>query len=437
MRRHLIKDKLSLESQEPAQELDQETDYAGSEDAQEAEAAMEAEQQQIDDAVDVMVALEELAACVPAGAALDLQSAKILDTAAGQLFARVGFAQTTTGVALEDFEPQTFKEGEIPTAPPMDQRQGATTGMLASIRDKAKKVWAAIIEALLSAKRWLKEHVRQLFDDSETLIKKAEALGKRATSSKESFIKFTQHMTQTRLDEITSGLQVYGTMPTDMAKAAHTTANLVLMQLNRVRSESLHNGEFFKKITNPELSIKYDPARQKEYSGLTERGEETGVEGQDGYTAAASPGMLGGYQIVQQLPTERLEGEQALRAMLETPKLVRTSRLTRRDAATMPLYSTAVVANAVKEVASAVRTFRDLQPKLDKLVDELVARARMFSSDKESPNAWQKRYLAAGPRMFVSEPARVVSYALKTCRTLLYYGKISVDRETGKYSFNF
>lgn len=388
--------------------------------------AMEERLDAVDEAFDVVAALEELAELTKAGP-LTKPAAKAMSIATEHLLGRVGIADSV--VAMEDFDKSDaidVESKEVKDAPAADPT--AATG--SKIMAKVKQIWQAIIQALIKAKRWIKDHLRRLFDDSASLLRRAEALEKTATTNVPSAEVIAQQVDLPRLVGMMRNLTLYGKFPSNIAKAAHDTAGLLTMQFNRLHSPSLLDGSFLQKISDPAFinNIKYEPHRQLEQSALTEHGkdidEATGRASTGDFTVHSSVEMLGGYRIVQAVLDHSAMGEDALRAMVHTPELMKVRGSFDPNVGTSNLESSKVVAGAAKVICQSVANVRDLQTRLDKLSDEMIEACKKLEHSAEHSSTWQRYYLSKAPRMFVSEPAKLVSYGLRIARTLLNYAEL-------------
>lgn len=393
-------------------------------------AALEQQCDAVDEAFEVSVALEELAELTKSGP-LSASAAKAISIATEHMLGRIGIAESV--VALEDFDKSDAVDVE---AKEVQDSAAATSKTGSAIMSKVKQIWQAIIQALIKAKRWIKDFLRRLFDDSSSLLKRAEALAAKADTRVPLAQEFWRAANPLLLQGLVRNLSQHGHWPQNIAKAAHDTAGILTMQFNRLHSPSLVDGSFLEKIADPAYvnNIKYNPHDQIEQSHLTEKGadidKEAGLSSTGDFTVHATPGMLGGYRIVQAILDRSATGEDALRAMVHTPELKLTNPGNSQQVNGADIESAKVIAGAAKVMAQCVVNVRDLQSRLDKLADEMIAACKRLENDAEHRSTWQRYYLSKAPRMFVSEPAKLVSYALRTARAMLQYGELVLQVST-------
>ena len=127
------------------------------------------EDAQVEEAAEVVEALESIAECLKISAAnggLDKHAAAAIGKATQYMYGRVGI-KSKSMPALESFGGTS-------------SRVGATQLAMEDIKDKAKEIWAAIVAAFKRMLAWVVDHFNKIFGSAEKLQKRAQAVIKMA-----------------------------------------------------------------------------------------------------------------------------------------------------------------------------------------------------------------------------------------------------------------
>lgn len=367
------------------------------------QAALDTDITGINEAADVMHALEELALALPAGE-LDPQTHKAVSIATEHMCARVGLA-----VSLEDATPgeQTAKW----------------------IANKVVVIWKAIVAALQRALQRFKGFIVRLMDMSGRVEKRAQAL---IAQLKKGGVETTgEELTNPRLAK---ALQVDGQFPDDLGLAAQRTAGAITALLESYTTQALYDADTLKYLTDPKHDFQYSAEQEKHKHQLKHK-LEWPHDGKDAGELWASEPLLGDRQIEQALPVYQgeLENHTALMWMLSTPRLGEGAK--REHAVESMKVMTAPTllrtAQAALQLASAVSGFRSHLTELEVLAGKLVAAAKtglVNAQQHGAPSGYgvmklknQRTYLSQAPRWLVAEPTQFANYGVNTAHALLNY----------------
>lgn len=394
--------------------------YIDREGLQQDEEQIDSECLAVEEAAAVAHTLQQMAQVATEG--LDATAAKLMTLASEHLLESVGFSRTS--VALEDGELATLDTFAEPK-----KKEETGKSFAGKLGEKIQRIWQAILAALQRARLWLKNQFRRMFDISDSILRDCTETKHRAFKIKEKTENFRRVMLSPLvLASLKHNLNVDGKWPAEagILDNAALTTQLILRQMARFKSDSLFNGSFVAQISAENIdAASYDPKQQMEHSKLRE------VE----HGLAESPALLGGYVIEQRLHPAT-QGPQALKCLTDTPYLHRkwsTIDIATESIAIMNLRGAVSMVEAAEAMAKTVKDFRDIQTKLDHMVEELVgavkARLGQASSasgdtvDNPAVTQAQEHFMTAAPRIFVAEPAKLTRYALNTAHWMLAYAK--------------
>lgn len=398
-------------------------------------AALEQQCLAIEEAHDVVDSMVELGSLVDQ-APLNTQSRKIVAVAMESLLGQVGDS-SPLDIALE---------AEAGTA------SGPSVGE--QITSKARKIWQAIIAAIKRAIVWFKAFCRRLFDQTPKLKKRAEALQAQLKEPKGE-----RSVEKMNSAQLAHELVVEGKVDAEaIVKGANTASTVLEPYFRRLLASELYSADFLKQVD--EGNVAYDPVKRREIFKLVSSGlvgefaKATGGREYEGETWSSEE-MPGGLTIACQLESAELKNvEQAIRkhtlspalSYTKTPSKSELSKLTEHVGVGTPAQLEAAL-RSVLQLLALVEEFRKVQDKLENLADKCVAMASELerkwgqsqqkgregetdADGKTRPHnaliAAQRFYFAATPRMFVKEPADVVSYALRTSAHLCSWVEASL-----------
>lgn len=378
------------------------------------QAELDAQVVAIEEASDVVVALEELAQALPIN---DPQAGRIAAIYAKHHAERMG-------LSLEDSEDFDFDE-------PTKLRKAA-----AALAEKARKVWQAIIEALKRAWKWLKEHVRQLLDMSGRAKKRAEELLDKVKKAKLG----NKTTTEISSGRLANALGVEYKFPDNLTEVASRTALVVNARLEKAYGQHLYDELVLKQLTDGRSDFNYDPVKEKQQNMLTKLHPG---DVKEGLVRRTDP-LLGDALLVQHLGPAACDGYEALRWMLQTPRLVIQTQDTKQElSAKIPVATHAQMltcAEAALGLATDVNNFRLVVQHLDDLAERMIKAAQGNLGNDKHPNGqptgalaeqqkWQRKYLSSAPRWLVAEPTQLANYALTKANALMSY----VEKSLAQY----
>ena len=363
---------------------------------------------QVDEAAEVVEALESMADALKISAAnggMDRYSAAVVNIATEHLYARVGITGKKMP-ALESF-------GGVAT------RVGATQLAMEEIVETAKKIWAAIVAAFERAIQWAKDFFTKVFNSWEKLDARAKELAAKADKAKGTG-KVTTGGVIKGLEiagaapALDTGLKTFEDFVTEVFSATNKKAKKVADDVAIV--ESL-NG---KDMDGNDVNI---DGYGEWFTGLT--AAEGFPEAKEGLGTYRSAEMFGGNALIAILPKERIEGDNAVKALGGVSFRVgaydpAAKETTVKELSALNAGDVKKVTDAVQAVAKSGIAYKSAAKTAEDQKKKMVAAAKKFSSEKD-PNKNAKALVMGLVKLIDQPAASAAAYSLRTAKTLLDY----------------
>ncbi len=384
------------------------------------EAEAEARQTEVERAVGIATALEELAedlaATIDTG---DVHPAMITttDQFATHLLDEAGL-EPLPELAIESFK---SPEGRV---------QGARVS-LESIRDKAKRIWAAIIEGLAKLADFIEKVYLKILDSSIFLARRAEKLKVRANELKGA----TKTAEFVDTNRIYDALEIKGRAPTsaDIDYVLKTLQEVQGEQTKQMQQVSklvdVFRGPNLDDIKGVTLGFKITDMHEGNFDRLT----RTISDRQVAYLRTQEP-MCGSTYVYVYRPVEPITSADGLRrcdaGLTNDPK---SSRNGNESFPTLEIAEAITFCDKVLELAQSIRMMRRLGNESRaikrKLANELKALANRSMADEQMKKSVEfAQALSVSLRSILDQPAIAMqSYVLETSRAALGYVSRSLN----------
>ena len=386
----------------------------------EMEAEAETRQTEIERAVGIATALEDLvdtlAETVDTG---DVRPSTLIvsDQMATHLLEDAGL-EPLPELSTEDF---SSPEGRL---------QGARISF-ESIRDKAKRVWAAIIEGLAKFADFIEKVYLKILDSSIFLARRAEKLKARANELKGA----TKTAEFIDTNRIYDALEIKGRAPTsaDIAYVLKTLQEVQSEQAKQMQQVSklveVFRGPNLDDIKGVTLAFKITDMHEGNFDRLTRMVSDRQVA----YSRTQEP-MCGSTYVYVYRPVEPITSADGLRrcdaGLTNDP---RPSRAGNESFPTLEIAEAVAFCDKVLELAQSIRMMRRLGNESRaikrKLANELKALANRSMADEQMKKSVEfAQALSVSLRVILDQPAIAMqSYVLETSRAALGYVSRSLN----------
>lgn len=384
-------------------------------------------EEQVEAAAETAEALEAMAVSLEACAAnggLSKEAAHAVGIALDHMYASVGIQQKAMP-ALESF-------GQT------SSRIGATQLALEGIKDNLKKIWDAIVKAVMDAIDWVRQRYEKILGAATRLEKRAEALAKRAEDT-------AGNPTSKEIEskELFRKLHISGSLP-DLSAA--------LKSLKTVADSSLTSDAQL--YTDMADAIGGDA---KEVSGLVEAVNAlAGTSGNavsdpvaegfgdqpEGVAIRRSNEMPGGSAIIVRAPAkvdsangaEALEAAGKIKVSLGAFK-PKAGEITKDKLPTLTAPKAADAAKGVGEIASVIMAYKQAVGKLDAAKKKVVEAVKKAAKENEGGEDEATKKLGKAQLSFaktlpslMSTDAAVSVYLLNTGKAVCDYVELSLKQ---------
>lgn len=391
----------------------------------------EAEAVQVEEAGEVVEALESIAEALKVSAAnggLDKHAAFAIGVATQHLYSRVGL-KSKSMPSMESFGGTS-------------SRVGATQLAMEDIKEQAKKIWDAIVAAFKRAIQWAVDFYNKIFGAWEKLEKRADALAKKAED-----ITGTAKEKTFESDRLVKALSVGGTVPANMSEGTKALAALCkgLSTSNGTKDAAEIAAMLEAAGAEKDFLTKFELAPNAD--SVPDSSEVTNPESagfsapKPGLTLVRSKEMFGNKALIGRVNKATLKGEEAVAALggaigrgvsmgAFDPK---AKESTKKDVAVMAIAEAKAVAEAVAEIAVEGRAYRNKLSAVTDMKKKLVAAAEKIGKTADSTetaaNVKAMGKVASALVSTIDQPAASVSvYALNTGKALLDYVEQSLKQ---------
>jgi hypothetical protein len=366
---------------------------------------------------DVETALES---CLAEGG-LNKSAAHVVGMCLESLYASVGMSGVRAMPSLESFGGT-------------GSRVQATKLALESVAEKAKEIWAKIVQAVEKSIAWLVEKYKQFFTAAGRLKSRGEALAKRATDTKDA-----EPKSKTIEDErLAQQLHISG----NLDKAVASVGEIKGMLPTWLSTDAAHAEAIAEGLEKSDSSV-IVTTFAKIPQGLTVAdaaaiGAEKPADSLGLYRSKELPG---GRAILARLPMAGSGDKASLADGATKASMVIgpfNATFTNKNK-TLPTLSTAdagKIASDVAEIAKAVESFKSGLDKVTAAKKRIVAACKKLGSavaeEKDEAKKKEletlKKFGAAVPRLIDSPPASINVFVLNVGKAFLDYVEASLKQ---------
>jgi hypothetical protein len=377
---------------------------------------------QIDDAMEAVHALEELAEAIAPEVEVGLSDSalSIVAIASQHMLASVGEEDCSICPAMEDFG---------------KDRVGQTRIVFESLQKKAQKVWKVIVEALQRALIWLKGKARWLLDRSFAQLKVIDALERRAKGmTAPGTIKATFQS-----NGLVRSLQVGGDFPVDdLVKQAHHTRDVIAVRL-KYGYDAGFNEQYGPSAWSNSLNVQktLDALSGGSTQNNDPRLRLKNTVTVDGAKVHYSDELLGGKVIKEVTGTPESIKEDPLKYALTGAVLAEYVDVAPKatvwlgGALSIPVASLDAIQESLKvafALAESTHQFRAVLEALEQSAFTMVKQAKEMDEDDHGEAAKMiRKVFSTAPRWLAHEPARIADYSLATAVALTNYAEKSLE----------
>lgn len=372
------------------------------------------EDAQVEEAAEVVEALESIAECLKVSAAnggLDRHSAAAIGVATQYMYSRVGI-KSKSMPAMESFGGTS-------------SRVGATQLAMEDIKDKAKEIWASIVAAFKRMLAWVTDHFNKIFGSAEKLQKRAQAVVKMAEDKNGKKAEKTKFEGASLVKALRAGPTDIGDVKAGMDKVlAH--AKFVL---DTHAQATIANGDKIVEAIGDKAkaeAIKLVPAAGKEVTG-----DEYG-KAPEGTKYRTEDGFLGNKVWFTCSVQNPVQGDTAMALFGKIKEGMQPAAgdkdPTKTEVSVIDPGKAEAIAKVVEALGAELQTFRKTNTKLQELLKKAIAAAEAASKSADTEEDKEKKAYALASRSAIGNmPKFIIGGVKSVAEYSLITGKAALD----------